>query len=51
MLSLIFGYNFPHIKSEDFVNILEKNRIKVCAYIGTDYIKLNLPEKIYKKNL
>ncbi len=48
---VIFGYNFPHIKSEDFINILKKNRIKVSAYIGADYVKLNLPKKIYKKKI
>ena len=43
---LIFGYNFPHKKSEDFLKILKKNNINISAYIAADVIKLNLPKKI-----
>ncbi len=48
---LIFGYNFPHKKSEDFLKILKKNNINISAYIAADVIKLNLPKKIYRTNI
>ena len=48
---IVFGYNFPHSKCENFIHILKKNNIKVSAYIGANKIKLNLPKKIYNRNI
>ncbi len=48
---VIFGYDFKHKKSEDFIHILKKYSIEVVAYIGASAVKLNLPDKIYKKNI
>lgn len=48
---IIFGYNFPHSKCENFLHILKKNNIKISAYIGANKIKLNLPKKIYNKDI
>jgi methionyl-tRNA formyltransferase len=48
---IIFGYNFKHKKSEDFIHILEKNSIKIVAFIGANKVKLNLNKKIYNKNI
>ena len=45
----IFGYNFPHKKSEDFVKILKQNDIHISAFIAADPVKLNLPKKFTKK--
>lgn len=47
----IFGYNFHHKKSEDFLHILKKYNINIVAYIAADSVKLNLPKKVYKKNI
>ena len=43
---IVFGYNFPHSKCEDFIHILKKYNIKIFAYIGANKVKLNLPKKI-----
>jgi phosphoribosylglycinamide formyltransferase-1 len=48
---VVFGYNFPHIKCEMFIHILKKYNIKISAYIGTNKVKLNLPKKVYNKNI
>lgn len=48
---VVFGYNFPHSKCENFIHILKKNNIKITAYIGADKVKLKLPKKIYNKNI
>ena len=43
---VIFGYDFPHLKSELFIHILKKYNIKISAYIGAKRIKINLPRKL-----
>ena len=48
---VIFGYNFPHSKSENFIHILKKNNIKISAYIAANKVKLDLPKKIYSKSI
>lgn len=48
---IIFGYNFKHKKSENFLHILKKHSVEVVAYIAADSITLKLPEKLYKKNI
>ena len=48
---VLLGYNFPHKKSENFIHILKKYSIEIVAYIGANSIKLNLPEKKYKKSI
>jgi phosphoribosylglycinamide formyltransferase 1 len=48
---VVFGYNFPHTKCETFIHILKKYNIKISAYIGANKIKLNLPKKVYNKNI
>jgi len=48
---VVFGYNFPHSKCENFIHILKNNNIKISAYIGANKIKLNLPKKIYNRNI
>jgi phosphoribosylglycinamide formyltransferase-1 len=48
---IVFGYNFPHTKCETFIHILKKYNIKISAYIGANKIKLNLPKKVYNKNI
>ena len=48
---VVFGYNFPHLKSELFIHILKKYNIKISAYIGANRVKINLPKKIYNKNI
>lgn len=47
----IFGYNFPHSKSERFINILKKYNIEIATFIGANKVKINLPNKIYKKEI
>lgn len=49
--AVIFGYNFSHAKCETFIHILKKYNIKISCYIGTNKVKLNLPKKIYNKNI
>lgn len=48
---IIFGYNFPHIKSENFIHILKKNKVKISAFVGANSIEINLPKKIYQKKI
>ena len=48
---IVFGYNFAHKKSEDFLHILEKNSIKIVAFIGANSIKLNANKRIYNKDI
>lgn len=48
---VLFGYNFKHKKSEDFLHILSKNSVKVVAFIGANSVKINRNEKIYNKNI
>jgi|APSaa5957512493_1039668.scaffolds.fasta_scaffold04975_4 methionyl-tRNA formyltransferase len=48
---LIFGYNFTHKKSEDFIHILEKNSIKIVAFVGANAVDLKINKKIYTKNI
>jgi len=48
---IIFGYNFSHSKCENFIHILKKYNIAISAYIGANKVKLNLPKKIYSKNI
>lgn len=48
---IIFGYNFPHSKSETYIHILKKYNIKISAYIAANKVKVNLPKKIYNKNI
>jgi len=48
---VIFGYDFTHKKSEDFIHILKKNKVNIVAYIAASSKKLNLPEKKYKKQI
>ena len=48
---VVFGYNFPHLKSELFIHILKKYNIEISAYIGANRVKINLPRKIYDKNI
>lgn len=48
---VIFGYNFSHAKCETVIHILKKYNIKISSYIAANKIKLNLPKKIYNKNI
>jgi len=48
---ILFGYNFPHKKSEYFIHILQKHSINIVAYIGANAVKLDIPEKKYKTSI
>lgn len=48
---ILFGYDFPHKKSEEFLHILKKLEINIVAYLAAPSVDLNLPKKIYKKSI
>ncbi len=48
---VVFGYNFPHKKSENFLHILKKCGIEVVGYLAAPSVKLHLPNKIYKRSI
>ena len=48
---VLFVYDFPHKKSEDFIHISKNSGINVVACIGAPKKKLKIPKKIYKRKI
>lgn len=48
---VVFGYDFPHKKSEDFLHILKNYGIEVVGYLAAPSVNLNLPKKVYKRSI
>ena len=42
--TILFAYNFPHRKTNDFINILYRNGHKISLIIASNRIKINSPK-------
>lgn len=47
----IFGYNFPHKKTEDFMMHMELNGMKPCCVLAADKVKLTIPSSSIKTSI
>lgn len=48
---VVFAYNFPHRKTQDFLFFCQHYRIKVDAVIAADFVNLNFPPKRYRSHI
>ncbi len=48
---IIFAYDFPHRKTEEFIIFCHLNNIKISAVIGTSWKKLNVSSPKFKTKI
>ena len=47
---VLFSYNFPHRKTVDFIEILNKNQQKISLILAANFIKIESPKSILENN-